>query len=251
MNQTLIIGPCSLENYNLSHKVLSEIYPLVQEKDFYFKGSFDKANRSSIKGKRGPGLQEGIEIFNQLKKDFPNMKFTTDVHEINQVEKLKEVIDLIQIPAFLCRQTDLIIESAKNFSKVNIKKGQWISPLNMVQGIDKVKTINPDCEIWITERGTTFGYSQLIVDFSTVNFFKQNFDKVIFDVTHSAQLVKDSGRIGGNPELAEKYFKSAGIFGYDGIFVETHPQPESAISDGDSMIELEKMKKLLTQNIKK
>lgn len=245
MISTLITGPCSLENYELSHKVLSEIYPLVKDKDFYFKGSFDKANRSSITGNRGPGIDEGIDIFSQLKKDFPNVKFTTDVHEINQVERLRDVVDLVQVPAFLCRQTDLIVECAKHFDYVNIKKGQWISPLNMVQGIDKVKNINPSSQVWVTERGTVFGYSQLMVDFSSVDFLKQHFDKVIFDVTHSAQLVKENGRIGGNPQLAQKYFKVAETFGYDGIFVETHPNPKEAVSDGDSMIDLETIKLLL------
>ena len=117
-----IIGPCSLENYKLSHKIIKSFESHINDEDFYFKGSFDKANRSSIQGERGPGLEEGIEIFKQLKQDFPGLKVTTDVHETPQVEKLSDVIDLIQIPAFLCRQTDLLVESARHFDKVNIKK---------------------------------------------------------------------------------------------------------------------------------
>jgi 2-dehydro-3-deoxyphosphooctonate aldolase (KDO 8-P synthase) len=246
--KTFIIGPCSLETYELSHEVLSTIYPYMKDKDFYFKGSFDKANRSSIKGKRGPGLEEGMEIFKQLKKDFPNLRVTTDIHETNQVEKLSELIDLAQIPAFLCRQTDLLVESARFFNKVNIKKGQWMSPQNMVLGIDKLKTTNPECEVWLTERGTSFGYSQFVVDFSSVDFFKEHFDKVIFDVTHSAQLPKDNGRMGGNPKLAARYFKTIDIFNYDGVFVETHPNPSLSYSDADSVLSLKKMIELLKEN---
>lgn len=245
MKKVYIIGPCSLENYELSHKVLSEVYPFIIDKDFYFKGSFDKANRSSLKGKRGPGIDEGIEIFKQLKLDFPNLKVTTDVHEVHQVEKLSEVIDLIQIPAFLCRQTDLLVESARFFNKVNIKKGQWMSPQNMVQGIDKLKDTNPNCEVWCTERGSAFGYSQFVVDFSSVDFLKQHFDKVIFDVTHSAQLLKQNGRMGGNPLLAERYFKTFDIFNYDGVFAEAHPTPSLSYSDADSVMSLTTMKNLL------
>ena len=245
MKKVYIIGPCSLENYKLSYTVLNEIYPFISDKEFYFKGSFDKANRSSLKGKRGPGIDEGIEIFKQLKLDFPGLKVTTDVHEVNQVEKLSQIIDLIQIPAFLCRQTDLLVESARFFDKVNIKKGQWMSPQNMVQGIDKLKDTNPNCEVWCTERGSSFGYSQFIVDFSNVDFLKQHFDKVIFDVTHSAQLLKENGRMGGNPLLAERYFKTFKTFNYDGVFAEAHPNPSLSYSDADSVMSLSTMKNLL------
>lgn len=244
--KTYIIGPCSLETYELSYTILNSIHPLVQDKDFYFKGSFDKANRSSITGKRGPGLKDSLQIFNQLKKDFPNLKVTTDVHEVHQVEQLSDTIDLIQIPAFLCRQTDLLVESAKHFNKVNIKKGQWMSPENMVKGVDKLKTTNPECEVWICERGTALGYSQLIVDFASVDLLKEHFDKVILDCTHSAQLTKPTGRIGGNPKLAERYFKAADIFEYDGVFAEAHPNPSLSYSDADSILPLTKMEELLS-----
>ena len=243
--KTHIIGPCSLETYELSYEVLKTIHPYMEGKDFYFKGSFDKANRSSITGKRGPGLEEGMEIFKQLKKDFPNLKTTTDVHETQQVEKIVGYVDLIQIPAFLCRQTDLLVESAKHFDKVNIKKGQWMSPQNMVKGVDKLKSTNSDCEVWICERGTALGYSQLIVDFASVDLLKDHFDKVILDCTHSAQLTKPTGRIGGNPKLAARYYKAADIFEYDGVFVEAHPTPSLSYSDADSVLPLTTMKKLL------
>ena len=243
--KTYIIGPCSLETYELSYKVLNTIYPYVKDKDFYFKGSSDKANRSSITGKRGPGLEEGLEIFKQLKKDYPGLKVTTDVHETQQVEKLADTIDLIQIPAFLCRQTDLLVESARCFNKVNIKKGQWMNPQNMVKGIDKLKVTNPNCEVWLTERGTAFGYSQFIVDFSSVDYFKEHFDKVVMDCTHSAQLPKPNGRMSGNPTLAARYFKTAETFGYDAVFAEAHPTPSLSYSDADSVLPLEQMVYLL------
>ena len=247
-NKTYIIGPCSLENYELSHTVLSAVYPYMKDKDFIFKGSYDKANRSSITGKRGPGLKEGMEIFKQLKNDFPGLKVTTDVHETHQVEKIADVVDVIQIPAFLCRQTDLLVEAARCSNIVNIKKGQWMNPQNMVKGIDKLKTTNPDCEVWCTERGSAFGYSQFIVDFSSVDFMKEYFDKVIFDTTHSAQLPKPNGRMGGNPILAERYYKAADIFNYDGVFVEAHPTPTLSYSDADSVLPLTKMIELLKLN---
>ncbi len=243
--KTFIIGPCSLETYELSYEVLKKVHPYMGGKDFYFKGSFDKANRSSITGKRGPGLKEGLEIFKQLKNDFPGLKVTTDVHETNQVEKISDVVDVIQIPAFLCRHTDLLVESAKHSNIVNIKKGQWMNPQNMVKGIDKLKNTNPNCNVWVTERGSSFGYSQFIVDFSSVDFMKEHFDKVILDCTHSAQLPKPNGRMGGNPTLAERYYKAADIFNYDGVFVEAHPTPSLSYSDADSVLPLTTMVNVL------
>ena len=248
-NKTYIIGPCSLENYDLSKEVLSAINPIMVNTDFIFKGSFDKANRSSISGKRGPGLEEGVEIFKQLKEEFPGLRVTTDVHETAQVEKLAGVVDIIQIPAFLCRQTDLLVECAKHFDVVNIKKGQWMNPQNMAKGVDKIKETNPNCQAWMTERGTAFGYSQFIVDFSSVDYLKEHFDKVIFDVTHSAQLPKPNGRMGGNPTLAKRYFQTVDIFNYDGVFAEAHPNPPLSYSDADSVLPLEEMVELLKKDV--
>lgn len=244
-NKTYIIGSCSIENKEFYISQLDKLIPLMEGKDWYYKGSFDKANRTSIKGERGPGLDESLEIFRYVKETYPNIKLTTDIHEINQIEKLIGLIDCIQIPAFLCRQTDLIVESAKSFNIVNIKKGQWMSPQNMVKGIDKIKEANPNCEAWITERGSQFGYSQLIVDFGSVDYMKKYFDKVILDCTHSTQRLKENGRTGGDSDLAIKYWKSSDIFGYDGVFAETHPNPIEAVSDMDSQIPFKEMKKLL------
>ena len=179
-NKTYILGPCSIETEDLFNEIGSSLVPIMEGKDWIYKASFDKANRSSIDGKRGPGIDESIKIFKNFKKKYPNVRLTTDVHEVWQVEKLSEVIDIIQIPAFLCRQTDLLVECAKHFNVVNIKKGQWMSPQNMAKGVDKIKNTNPNCEAWVTERGTQFGYGQLIVDFAAVDVLNKVYDIVGF-----------------------------------------------------------------------
>lgn len=245
MIDTYIIGPCSIETPELFIGILKELEPLMKDKNWIYKGSFDKANRSSIQGERGPGLDKAIEIWKDIKSEFPHIRLTTDVHEVHQIERIAPYIDIIQIPAFLCRQTDLIVESAKHFDVVNIKKGQWMSPQNMVKGVDKIKETNPNCEAWITDRGTQFGYGQLIVDFGAVEILEQFYDKVILDCTHSTQRLKPNGRTGGDSTLAQKYFKAAPIFGYTGIFAETHPNPPLAYSDMDSQIRLSEFKKLI------
>lgn len=246
-----IIGSCSIEDRDFFIEQAHRIYPLMKGKNWYLKGSFDKANRTSVYGERGPGILTAIEIFKEVKSIFPDIKITTDVHEVNQIEKLSGLVDVIQIPAFLCRQTDLIVEAAKNFNIVNIKKGQWMSPQNMAKGVDKIKITNPNCEAWVTERGTQFGYTQLIVDFGSVDYLKDSFDRVILDCTHSTQKLKSNGRTGGDPNMAVKYWKVADIFGYDGVFVETHPFPEKATSDMDSQIQFDVMKSLLDEEFKK
>lgn len=244
-NKIYIIGSCSIENEEFYLSQAKEISKYMDGKDWYYKGSFDKANRSSIHGERGPGIEEAIRLFKKVKEENPGIKLTTDVHEVWQVEKLAGLIDCIQIPAFLCRQTDLLVECAKHFDIVNIKKGQWMSPQNMIKGVDKIKETNPNAEAWITERGTQFGYTQLIVDFGAVDILKEHFDEVILDCTHSTQRLKSNGRTGGCSEMAVKYWKVADIFNYDGVFVETHPNPAEATSDMDSQIPFEIMRKLL------
>lgn len=239
------MGPCSLEEDSLYFSIGQSLHTLMKGKTWFFKASFDKANRSSLDGKRGVGLDKAIDVFREMKNLLPDIKLTTDVHETWQVEKLTGIIDCIQVPAFLCRQTDLIVECARHFDIVNIKKGQWMNPENMVKGVDKIKNTNPKAEAWITERGSQFGYNQLIVDFSAVEVLSKYFDKVILDVTHSTQRIKPNGRTGGDRNLAIKYMLTAGIFGYDGIFAETHPFPEKAFSDGDCQIVSDEMSGLV------
>lgn len=243
-----IVGPCSIENEKLFIETAKELNKTMQGKEWYYKGSFDKANRTSINGKRGPGLDKAIEIFKKIKEEIPEIKLITDVHETHQVKKLAGHVDCIQIPAFLCRQTDLLIECGKYFDKVNIKKGQWIEPTNLIHAPEKVRKENKNAEVWICERGTSFGYSKFIIDFSSVELMKQYFDRTIIDVTHSTQYTSSEGFMKGDKELAKKYLISSTIFGYDGIFAETHPDPVNAVSDGPSMIPLHEFEDTIKQH---
>tara|TARA_R110002153_G_scaffold50672_5_gene142504 strand:+ start:616 stop:1362 length:747 start_codon:yes stop_codon:yes gene_type:complete len=237
-NYTYILGPCSIENEDNFLEVAKTLNNYMGGKDWYLKGSFDKANRTSIHSDRGPGLDEGIRIMQSIKEAYPNIKIVTDIHEPNQALPLSDVVDVIQIPAFLCRQTDLLVECAKNFNVINIKKGQWLSADAMKHAVAKIKEVDPNCEVWITERGSNFGYDRLIVDFRGVDVMKEFADKVILDCTHSTQMAGE-GITGGSRKLAKQYAQAAKIFEYDGVFIETHPDPSNAISDSESQVELD------------
>ena len=235
---TYILGPCSIENEDNFLEVAKTLDGYMGCKDWYLKGSFDKANRTSIHSDRGPGLDEGIRIIQSIKEAYPNIKIVTDIHEPWQALPLSDVVDVIQIPAFLCRQTDLLIACAKNFNIVNIKKGQWLSADAMKHAVAKIKEVDPNCEVWVTERGSNFGYDRLIVDFRGVDVMKEFADKVILDCTHSTQMAGE-GITGGSRKLAKQYAQAAKIFEYDGVFIETHPNPNNAISDSESQVELD------------
>jgi 2-dehydro-3-deoxyphosphooctonate aldolase (KDO 8-P synthase) len=238
-NKVWILGPCSIENPDTFLTCLDEIDILMRpEDDWYMKASFDKANRTSLHGGRGPGLSEALEIWKHAKSIHPNVKFTTDVHECWQVEHLAGIIDAIQIPAFLCRQTDLIVECAKNFPVVNVKKGQWLGPNNLLASVDKIKETNENCQAWICDRGSNFGYHDLFVNFGIVDELKQYYDKVILDCTHSTQRSRAVYGTQGDPVLAGRYFVSADLFNYDGVFAEVHPNPKESVSDGECLIDL-------------
>lgn len=245
----IILGPCSLESLAISREILDVVYPLVSDKEFYFKASFDKANRTSIHSERGLGLKKSIDIFKELKNLYPNLKITTDVHTTEEIKELSDsnVIDLVQIPAFLCRQTDLLYFAAINFNKVNVKKGQWLSPDKVKYIVEKIKYANTETEVWITERGTSFGYNKLLVDFDAVDTLKSYADQVILDCTHSTQKTNQHNYTSGNPELGKKYIQVADTFGYDGIFAEVHPRPHQALSDKESLINLD----WITKNLNK
>tara|TARA_R100000808_G_C2155305_1_gene167415 strand:- start:9987 stop:10784 length:798 start_codon:yes stop_codon:yes gene_type:complete len=247
-NKVWILGPCSIENEELYFSTYEKLASFMGDRDWYYKASFDKANRTSLTGGRGPGLEKSIEIFEDLKDKHPEAKLLTDVHETWQVEKLAHVIDCVQIPAFLCRQTDLIVECAKSFSKVNIKKGQWIGPNNLIKSVDKVKNVNPECEAWICDRGTNFGYNDLFVNFGIVDELKKHYDKVLIDCTHSIQRSRAIYGTQGDRRLAERYLLSSDVFGYDGVFAEVHPDPPSAVSDGDCQIYLDKIEGLIRRS---
>ena len=244
MTNLFILGPCSVENEENYLKSLDFLKSHVKNRDWYFKASFDKANRTSIKGGRGPGLEASIELFKQVKKDNPSIKLITDIHEPWQADKLAGVIDAVQVPAFLCRQTDLIVACAQNFDKINIKKGQWLGPKNLIISVDKVRATNPNAEVWITERGTSFGYHRLVVDIDIVDELKRYYDKVIIDCTHATQRSRDVYGVQGRKEVAERFFLSAPIYHYDGIFAECHLNPSTAVSDGDCQIQMHRIPQL-------
>lgn len=240
-----LLGPCSMESEELFREVYDKLSPIMKGKEWYLKASFDKANRTSIDGARGPGLEYSLEVWKNLKKDNPEVKLVTDVHETYQIEMLAEVIDCIQIPAFLCRQTDLIVESAKHFDIINIKKGQWLGPDNLINSVDKIKHTNPKCQAWICDRGSNFGYYDLFVNYGIVDTLKQHYDKVILDATHSIQRSRKVYQTQGDRKLAERYFVTAPAFNYDGVFAECHPNPPCAVSDGDCQINLSDMERLI------
>jgi 2-dehydro-3-deoxyphosphooctonate aldolase (KDO 8-P synthase) len=250
MSKVWILGPCSMESRDFYLETARELHKIMDGKDWYYKASFDKANRTSLYGGRGPGLDEAVEAFREVKAEFPNIKLLTDVHETHQVEKLADTIDCIQIPAFLCRQTDLIVECAEHFDKINVKKGQWLGPDNVLKSLDKIKHTNEDCEAWLCERGSNFGYDKLIVDFTIVDQIKEKYDKYIFDCTHSTQRSREVYVYQGDRVLAERYTLASGIFNYDGVFVETHPRPEEAVSDADCQLYLSRIKNLVAMTEK-
>jgi len=247
-NKVWIIGPCSMESRNLFFECLGYINSIMEPgDDWYMKASFDKANRTSLHSSRGPGLEQAIEIWEEAKDLHLDIKLTTDIHECWQVEKLVDIIDVAQIPAFLSRQTDLIVEAAKHFPVVNIKKGQWMGPESLMHTLDKVKETNPNCEAWVCDRGSNFGYHELFVNFGIVDELKQSFDKVILDCTHATQRSRSVYGTQGDPVLGGRYLVAADIFNYDGVFVETHPRPKEAVSDGENMIPMDQIKFLINK----
>ncbi len=244
----LIAGPCVLENENHALKMAEEINKISQEIkiNYIFKSSFDKANRSSINSNRGVSLNEGLKIFEKIKKEF-NCPIITDVHNIDQCNLLKEnnIIDIIQIPAFLCRQTDLILSAANTNKIINVKKGQFLAPRDVKNIFEKIQSVKNN-KIMITERGTTFGYNNLVNDFKGIDIMKEFLYPIIFDGTHSVQQPGGLGhKSGGNREFIPSLCKAAVSIGVAGIFLETHDDPDNAPSDGSNMLRLNDLKNLL------
>jgi 2-dehydro-3-deoxyphosphooctonate aldolase (KDO 8-P synthase) len=243
----VIAGPCSLENEKVCRavaKTLVKIGAVHPELKFVFKGSYDKANRTSLAGERGTGLAAGLELLALIKREY-GFPVLTDVHESHQVGPVAEVCDVLQIPAFLSRQTDLLLAAAATGRVVNVKKGQFLSPQEMVHVTGKLREGKAK-EIWQTERGTTFGYNNLVVDMRSFAIMKQNGYPVIFDATHSVQLPGAAGgKSGGQREFVPPLAKAALAAGADGLFIETHPDPAHAISDGPNMIPLTELPGLL------
>lgn len=242
---TLIAGLNVLENEQHTFEVAEKLKNIIepQGNGFIFKASFDKANRSSIDSYRGPGLEKGIEIFKGLKKS--GYKLITDIHEISQIEKIAEVVDIIQIPAFLCRQTDLIKEACRAGKPLNIKKGQFLSPDQMKNIIEKCNNFGND-QVMLCERGTSFGYNNLIVDMLGISKMKSFNCPVVFDVTHSLQLPGQGKKAaGGRGDKAEDLAKAGVSIGIAGLFIEVHPNPKEALCDGPSATPLHEFESLL------
>lgn len=231
----LIAGPCVIESEEHVHFLAREIRSIVP--DFIFKASFDKANRSSSASYRGPGLKEGLRILAGLKRD--GFRVLTDVHETSQVEAVAEVVDIIQIPAFLCRQTDLLLEAGRTGRTVNIKKGQFVSPHDIRNAADKVASTGNN-DIVLTERGSSFGYNNLVVDMRGLVIMRSFGWPVVFDATHSVQTPGGLGtKSGGQPEFIEPLARAAVAVGIDGVFVEVHEDPTKALSDGANALRLD------------
>ena len=251
---TLIAGPCVIESKDLLFEVAEQVKNISKSLNirYIFKASFDKANRSSYQSFRGYGLKKGLQMLEEVKTKY-DLEILTDVHESNQVEQVADLVDVIQIPAFLCRQTDLIVSAVKSISKtgkcLNIKKGQFLAPWDMEQVVRKVEDsgINKTSKrLWLTERGTCFGYNNLVVDFRGLEQLKSLGCPVIFDATHSVQHPGGRGSSsGGQREFVAPLSRAAVALGINGIFIETHPDPNNALSDGPNMIPLSSLKNLL------
>jgi 2-dehydro-3-deoxyphosphooctonate aldolase (KDO 8-P synthase) len=243
----LIAGPCSLENERVCRSVAEALVYLRRsrpELNIVFKGSFDKANRTSAAGPRGTGLSAGLRLLELVKKDY-GFPVLTDVHEVAQVAAVARVCDVLQIPAFLCRQTDLLLAAAATGRIVNVKKGQFLSPPEMIHVTAKLQE-GKAREIWQTERGTTFGYQNLVVDMRSFTIMRENGFPTVFDATHAVQLPgAGGGKSSGQREFVPPLARAALAAGADGLFIETHPDPANAISDGPNMIALADLPALL------
>lgn len=235
-----IAGPCVIESQDCLEEVAKELVRIQQKLgvEIIFKASFDKANRTSISSFRGPGMEKGLQMLADIKQKF-GLRLLTDIHESNQAAPVAEVVDVLQIPAFLCRQTDLLVAAAQTGKIVNIKKAQFLSGQDMKYPVQKIKETAPQVETWLTERGNSFGYNNLVVDFRNIPDMLQITPTVIMDCTHSVQRPGAAGgKTGGNREFVPAMALAAKAFGANGFFFETHPDPEKALSDGPNMLYL-------------
>ena len=245
---TLIAGPCQLENEKHALEVANELKKITEKLSIglIYKTSFDKANRTSLKGKRGVGLDKALPIFDKIRKDV-GIPVLTDVHTAEQCEIVSKHVDVLQIPAFLCRQTDLLIAAAKTGKIVNVKKGQFLAPWDMVNVTKKIEE-SGNKNILVTERGASFGYNTLVSDMRSLPIMAKNGYPVVFDATHSVQQPGGMGnKSGGQREYVEYLARAAIAVGVAAVFMETHPDPDNAPSDGPNMVPLSQMPRLLKQ----
>ncbi|HVB07963.1 MAG TPA: 3-deoxy-8-phosphooctulonate synthase [Candidatus Acidoferrales bacterium] len=246
-----IAGPCVIENESHAMMIAERLAAVARELrvPLIFKASYDKANRSSLASFRGPGIKEGLRILAEIKKTFA-LPILTDVHGVAQVAPAAEVCDVIQIPAFLCRQTDLLVEAGKSGRAVNIKKGQFVSPWEMGNAVEKIASAG-NHKIIVTERGASFGYQNLVVDMRSFPILRKLGYPVVFDVTHSVQLPGGAGQSsGGQPEFIEPLARAGAAAGAAGLFTEVHDHPAKALSDGSNALPLEKFQPLVERIVK-
>ncbi len=247
----IIAGPCVIESSELLEQVAQELVRLnnTYGTDIIFKASFDKANRTSISSYRGPGLEKGLKMLDDIKAKY-GLKLLTDIHESWQAQPVGEVADVIQIPAFLCRQTDLLVAAAKTGKTVNIKKAQFLSGEDMLYPVQKVRESGND-NVWLCERGNIYGYNNLVVDFRNIPEMKKITDVVVMDCTHSVQRPGAAGgKTGGNREYVPAMAMAAKAFGANGFFFEVHPDPDHALSDGSNMLRLNDFEDVVKSIIK-
>lgn len=242
----IIAGPCVIESQENAMIIAKELKNIAKklDLDIYFKASFDKANRTSINSFRGPGIDKGLHILKKV-KDAYDLKIVTDIHEPWQAQQAAEVADMIQIPAFLCRQTDLLVAAAKTKKIINVKKGQFMAPWDMKNVAEKIEK-SGNRQIMLCERGTSFGYNSLVVDMTGIIEMKKLGYPVVMDATHSVQKPGGKGNMsGGNREYVEPLAKAAIAVGADSLFFEVHPEPEQALSDGPNMVKLSEFEDML------
>ena len=251
MQPVFIAGPCVIESSELLNNVAATIKDINERYgvDIIFKASFDKANRTSIKSFRGPGIEKGLQMLADIKSTF-GLKILTDIHESWQAEAAGEVVDVIQIPAFLCRQTDLLVAAAKTGCVVNIKKAQFLSGKDMVFPVEKAREAGAK-DVWLTERGNIYGYNNLVVDFRNISDMLEITPTVIMDCTHSVQRPgAGGGKSSGDRKLVPSMALAAKAFGATGYFFEVHPDPDHALSDGPNMLYLDKLEGLIKEILK-
>ena len=244
----LISGPCVIEDYETTLEIARFLKELTQKLGlpFIFKASYDKANRTSIHSFRGPGIKDGLDILERIKSEL-DVKILSDVHRIDEIAAAARILDIIQIPAFLCRQTDFVLEVSRAGKPVNIKKGQFLAPWDMLNVVEKVASTG-NRQTLITERGTMFGYNNLVADFRGIKIMQDMGWPVIFDVTHSIQLPGGAGASsGGQREFAPVLAKAAVAAGADGIFMEVHTDPDKALCDGPNSLKLDTLHELLSR----
>jgi 2-dehydro-3-deoxyphosphooctonate aldolase (KDO 8-P synthase) len=244
----IVAGPCVIEDQSTTREIAAFLKELTTrlELPLVFKASFDKANRTSLRSYRGPGLEQGLDALEAIRKEL-NIPVISDIHEIAQIGPAAEVLDILQIPAFLCRQTDFLLAAARTGKTLNIKKGQFLAPWDVINIVEKIRSVSRQ-RVFLTDRGTMFGYNNLVADFRAISIMQATGCPVIFDATHSVQLPGGAGQSsGGQREHAPTLAKAAVAAGADGIFLEVHPEPDKALCDGPNSLPLSDLERLFTQ----